>query len=176
MFVVCEIGDPSQIVSIGKVDHHACLYSFSHFVLELPTIALVSHSNELSKLWHEWFGHSNYCYLQQLSKQNVVIDLPHVSICYGVCNKCVLGKHPQDTFDKGKSWRASEGLQLGHNDIASPFPILSFQRVCYLLTFIDDYSRCTWAYFLKNKNEVFDTFLVFKALVEKKYRKYTKCL
>jgi hypothetical protein len=25
----------------------------------------------------------------------------------GVCTGCVLGKHPQDTFDKGKSWRAS---------------------------------------------------------------------
>jgi hypothetical protein len=51
--VVREIEDPSQIVAIGKVDHHACLYSFSHFVLESPTNVLLAHSSELSKLWHK---------------------------------------------------------------------------------------------------------------------------
>jgi transposase InsO family protein len=45
-----------------------------------------------------------------------------------------------------------------------------------LLTFIDDYSRCTWVYFLKNKSEVFDNFLMFKALVEKQSGKSIKCL
>jgi transposase InsO family protein len=34
---------------------------------------------------------------------------------------------------------------------------------------IDDFSICTWVYFLKLKSEVFDKFMVYKALVEKKY-------
>jgi hypothetical protein len=55
--VVCEIEDPLQIVVIGKMDHHALLYSFSHFVLESPTNVLLAHSNGLSKLWYERFGH-----------------------------------------------------------------------------------------------------------------------
>jgi hypothetical protein len=42
---------------------------------------------------------------------------------------------------------------------------LSFQRAHYLLTFIDEYSKCTWVYFLKNKSEASDIFLVLKALV-----------
>jgi hypothetical protein len=37
----------------------------------------------------------------------------------------------------------------------------------YFLTFIDDFSRHTWVYFLKLKSEVFDKFLAYKALVEK---------
>jgi transposase InsO family protein len=37
----------------------------------------------------------------------------------------------------------------------------------YFLTFIDDFSRRTWVYFLKLKSEVFDKFLAYKALVEK---------
>jgi len=45
-----------------------------------------------------------------------------------------------------------------------------------LLTFIDDYSIRTWVYFLKKKSEVVDNFLMFKALVEKKYGKSIKCL
>ena len=35
------------------------------------------------------------------------------------------------------------------------------------MTFIDDYSRFCWIYFLKQKSKVFDTFKDFKALVEK---------
>ncbi|KAK2984034.1 hypothetical protein RJ640_001195 [Escallonia rubra] len=37
----------------------------------------------------------------------------------------------------------------------------------YFLLFIDDYSRKTWVYFLKQKSEVFSTFKWFKALVKK---------
>ena len=77
--IIREIEYPSQIVAIGKVDHHVCLYSFSHFELTSPTIVLLAHSNELSKLWHERFHHLNYRYLQQLSKQHMVIDLPPIS-------------------------------------------------------------------------------------------------
>jgi hypothetical protein len=36
----------------------------------------------------------------------------------------------------------------------------------YMLTFTDDYSRKTFVYFLKSKDEVFDKFVEFKANVE----------
>ena len=36
----------------------------------------------------------------------------------------------------------------------------------YALTFIDDFSKYCWVYFLKHKYEVFGLFKVFKALVE----------
>ena len=36
----------------------------------------------------------------------------------------------------------------------------------YFSTFIDDHSRKTWIYFLKTKDEVFERFKEFKALVE----------
>ena len=98
--IIREIEDPSQIVAIGKVNHHARLYSFSHFELTYPTSVLLAHSNELSRLWHERFGHLNYSYLQQLSKQHMVIDLPPISFSEGVCTDCILGKHPEHSFDK----------------------------------------------------------------------------
>ena len=46
----------------------------------------------------------------------------------------------------------------------------------YFATFIDDYSRKTWIYFLKTKDEVFDQFKEFKALVENSTRKKIKKL
>jgi hypothetical protein len=58
----------------------------------------------VSKLWHEWFGHLNFYYLQQLNMQDMATSLPRISFSYGFCLGCALGKHP---LDKGKAWRAS---------------------------------------------------------------------
>ena len=48
----------------------------------------------------------------------------------------------------------------------------------YFMTFIDDYSRKTWIYFLKSKesDEVLDRFQEFRALVENQSRKKIKVL
>jgi transposase InsO family protein len=47
-----------------------------------------------------------------------------------------------------------------------PFPHPSISKARYVLTFIDDYSRYTWVYFLRQKFEVFEHLKDFKALVE----------
>eukprot|EP00253_Pinus_taeda_P025810 PITA_25810 len=46
----------------------------------------------------------------------------------------------------------------------------------YILTFIDDFTRKTWVYFLKNKSEVFERFCNFKALVENQSGLHIKVL
>jgi transposase InsO family protein len=97
----------------------------------------------------------------------MVTGLPLVSCRDGVCVICVLGKHHRDSFEKHASWHASGPLQLVHSDLCGPLSSPSFYRCKYFLTFIDDFSRCTWVYFLKLKSEVFDKFLAYKALVEK---------
>jgi hypothetical protein len=45
-------------------------------------------------------------------------------------------------------------------------PSSSINRYVYYVSFIDDYSRKTWIYFLKSKDEVFNKFMEFKALIE----------
>jgi hypothetical protein len=54
-----------------------------------------------------------------------------------------------------------------HSDLCGPIPVVSFSGYKYFLTFIDDFSKRTWVYFLKLKSEVFNMFLAFKAFVEK---------
>ena len=46
----------------------------------------------------------------------------------------------------------------------------------YYASFIDDYYGNTWIYFLKNKDEVFERFKEFKALVENLSEKKIKIL
>ena len=97
----------------------------------------------------------------------MVTSLLMVSCKDGVCSSCVLGKHHRDSFDKHASWHASVPLELVHSDLCGPLPSTSFSSFKYFLTFIDDYSRPTWVYFLKLKTKVFNMFLAYKALVEK---------
>ena len=43
-----------------------------------------------------------------------------------------------------------------------------------MFSFIDDFSRTTWVYFKKNKDEVFSKFKEFKALIENHTKKKIK--
>ena len=42
----------------------------------------------------------------------------------------------------------------------------SLRRYAYYVSFIDDFSRKTWVYFMKNKDEVLRKLKEFKALIE----------
>jgi hypothetical protein len=52
----------------------------------------------------------------------------------------------------------------------------SLGKNVYYVSFIDDFSRKTWIYFLINKSKVFDKFKEFKALVENQTEKKIKVL
>jgi transposase InsO family protein len=52
----------------------------------------------------------------------------------------------------------------------------SLGNFVYYVIFIDDYSRKTWIYFLKAKDEVFSKFQEFEALVENLSRRKIKIL
>ena len=42
----------------------------------------------------------------------------------------------------------------------------SLSRYAYYVSFIDNFSRKTWVYFMKNKDELVSKFKEFKALIE----------
>ena len=48
------------------------------------------------------------------------------------------------------------------------------KRVIYYLSFINYFSRKTWIYFMKNKDELFRKFKEFKALIENHTEKKIK--
>jgi len=52
--VVKNLQDDSMVV-VGKENHETRLYSFSHFVPKSTSLALLTHSNIQSKLWHDRF-------------------------------------------------------------------------------------------------------------------------
>jgi len=62
--------------------------------------------------------------------------------------------------------RSKEILYLINFDFYGPMSHLFFGGHIYYVTFIDDYSRKTWLYLLKKKNEVFEKFREFRSKVE----------
>ena len=60
-----------------------------------------------------------------------------------------------------------KALELVHYDICGPIIPNSNGGKRYIITFINDYSRKIWVYFLQEKSEAFVAFKSYKALVEK---------
>ncbi|CAL9018208.1 unnamed protein product, partial [Prunus brigantina] len=69
-------------------------------------------------------------------------------------------------FENEKPWRAKHPLELIHTDVCGPMQNESIGGNRYFITFIDDYSRMCWVYFLRNKSSVISVFKKFKAFVE----------
>ena len=102
-----------------------------------------------------------------LASKKMVKGMPHIDHPDEVCESCVLSKHHRSSFAKEVNWRAKRPLDLVHTDVCGPITPMSTGQNRYFLTFIDDFSRKTWIYFLKRKSEVFNCFKDFKAIVEK---------
>ena len=76
-----------------------------------------------------------------------------------------MGKNITKPFPQ-REHKSKEHLDLVHSDVCGPMSVHSFSGYSYCVTFIDDYSRKTWIYFLKAKSKVFERFQEFNILVE----------
>ena len=90
------------------------------------------------------------------------------------CESFILGKHHKEKFIFGVSNREKAPLDLVHIDLCGPMQTPSLTGNVYFMTFIDDYSRKTWVYLLKQESQAFDVFKFFKAMAEKESNKFIK--
>ncbi|KAG8488964.1 hypothetical protein CXB51_016964 [Gossypium anomalum] len=67
-------------------------------------------------------------------------------------------------------------LKYIHSDLWGPSKVPSRGGANYMLTFIDDISRKVWAFFLKQKSNVFSAFKSWKIMIEKQTGKQIKYL
>jgi hypothetical protein len=127
--------------------------------------AAMTHAIEnFCELWHRWLAHINYKALPYICK--AVIGLPELKGDHKViCNGCAQGKNIKNPFLK-RDIKTEGVLELIHSDVCGPMPSSSISGYVYYVSFIDDYSCKNWIYFLKSKDEVFNKFKEFKALIE----------
>ena len=101
---ISEIASGKLIV-VGKENHTTKTYEFSNFVPDSKPSSLLTHGNEVSRLWHERFGHLNYKYFQLLQNYSMVEGLTAIKSSKGICKGCIVGKHHVHKFDRGKARR-----------------------------------------------------------------------
>ena len=89
----------------------------------------------------------------------MVEGLSVIKATTGICKGCVVGKHLEHKYDRGKANRATCILGMIHSDISGLIPITSMNGSRYLLNFIDDFSRYPWVFFLKKSLKYVKIFL-----------------
>ena len=109
-------------------------------------------------------AHLHHGVLRHLRR--VVIGVPQIQKeKHNHYKGCALGKDIRKPFPQIEH-KSKEPLELVHSDVCKPMSVHSLSGYSYCVTFIDDYIRKTWIYFLKAKPEVFERLREFKTLVE----------
>ena len=88
--------------------------------------------------------------------------VPHFSSFSSLeCESCQLGKHTHVFFPKSLDPRTKSPFEFVHTDVWSSSRSTSTLGFRYFVTFIDDYSRCTWLLLMKTRVELFSIFQKF---------------
>ena len=158
------ISDDGELVAIalktGNLYYLNCERIDGNVVNATNTVSMES-------IWHRRYGHLGENNLRKLAKDGLVHGFDYdTSKKIDFCEPCVSGRIHRAAFS-GNRTRAKEPLGLIHSDLCGKVSSTSLGGAEYFLTFIDDKSHYVWIYLLKNKHEVFQKFLEWKAMVER---------
>ena len=132
-------------------------------------------STQISLL-HKRLGHPSAKLLHStIQSVNHDFSLNRVDECCSSCKFCISAKMHKFPLNK-HDIQSTSMLQIVHSDVWGPAPITSFFEYNYYVVFIDDFTRFTWFFLLKQKSELFDVFKHFKNLVENQYSSKIKIL
>ena len=95
---------------------------------------------------------------------------------FSFCEHCIYGKHARLAHKRLSNKKKSEPLDPVHSDVCGPMPVRSLGGASYFITFIDDSTRKVWVYPMARKDDAFQCFQKFLALVENMSGKKLKCL
>lgn len=154
-------------------------------VLHQPEVGSLTHPNASfsssvsspsSNLWHFRLGHVGAQRMRALLQHDYVVGFPLKSVAdLTFCPSCALGKQQRKKFPIG-SHRSPEPLGLIHTDLLGPMQTPSLQGSLYQVTFIDDYTRYGWMYYLSAKSDTFSIFCSWQSEVETQSNRKVKIL
>ena len=120
-------------------------------------------------MWHKRLGHISKERVERLINSKI---LPHLdSNDLEICVDCV--KEKLTKTKKNGTTRSQNLLEIVHTNISGPYS----STLCgnkYFITFIDDFSRYGYVFFIKEKSDALEMFKVFRTEVEKQQGKFIK--
>jgi hypothetical protein len=103
--------------------------------------------------------------VQQVLRKNNISYSPEINPY--ICDSCQLAKSHQLPYPVSTSV-STVPLEQVFSDVWGPAPE-SAGKHSYYVSFIDDFSKFTWIYLLKKRSDVYQVFLNFQQLVERKF-------
>jgi hypothetical protein len=85
-----------------------------------------------------------------------------------LCRGCAEGKLHSKSFPESDS-QATKLFSIVHSDLKE-FPVESYSRYKYLVSFIDDFSSHAWVILLCKKSDTFTAFKHFVAMVRTQHK------
>nr|GEV11214.1 putative ribonuclease H-like domain-containing protein [Tanacetum cinerariifolium] len=119
-------------------------------------------------LWHRRLGHLNIKTMNRLVRHNLVRGLP--SKCFDndhTCVACLKGKQHKASCKTNLVNSVTKPLHTLHMDLFGPTSVSSLNHKWYCLVVTDDFSRFTWTFFLKTKDETSSILKNFITEIEK---------
>jgi transposase InsO family protein len=108
--------------------------------------------------------------LNRLTKHDLVHGLKDVKFEKNkLCSSCQAGKQVANTHPNKSQMSTHRPLELLHTDLFGPTSFVSIGGNSYCFVIVDDYSRFTWVYFLRDKSNVFETFKSFAILAQNQF-------
>ncbi|CAA7046908.1 unnamed protein product [Microthlaspi erraticum] len=138
------------------------------YILQAPAISsnLCGSLLDDGLLWHQRLGHPFPAKLQHLSG---ILHLHKAASSVSPhCSICPLAKQKRLSFPSN-SRLSKAPFDLVHLDVWGPFSVESIEGYKYFLTIVDDCSRVTWIYMMRNKSEVSTIFPSFVKYIQTQY-------
>nr|GEX94479.1 ribonuclease H [Tanacetum cinerariifolium] len=99
---------------------------------------------------------------------DIVVGLPKLKFVKDhLCSSYELGEAKRKSFQSKITSSSKRRLQLLHMNLCGPMRVASINGKKYVLVIVVDYSRYTWTYFLRSKDETPKVLIDFLRLVQR---------
>lgn len=103
--------------------------------------------------------------------------VPHLSHLQTLdCGSCQLGKHARVYFPSSVNSRATSPFDIVHSDVWGPSRVPTILDYKYYVIFINDFSRCTWLFLLKDRSELLHASQKFYLEIQNQFGKTIRVL
>ncbi|GJY11431.1 retrovirus-related pol polyprotein from transposon TNT 1-94 [Tanacetum coccineum] len=121
-----------------------------------------------SWLWHRRLSYLNFGTINQLTSHDLVDGLSKFKYRKNhLCLACEQGKSKKASLPPKLVPSTESKLELLHMDLCGLMRVASINGKKYILVIVDDYSRYTWVYFLRTKDEAPDMIIDFVTQVQR---------
>lgn len=128
------------------------------------------HTKQCQHTWHRRLGHRDPDVLGEIKRHDLVKDFNVVDCgIRWTCECCIECKMARPPFRPVVEKSSDKVLDLIHSDVCGPMEEKTPGGCRYYMTLIDDYSRYTHVYFLKNKSEVEGRIRAFVRMMENQF-------